>query len=146
MAAACGAESGWEYLLEKDALGPWAHSCRLDGGPALRAAAVRRRRGEAVGAAAALRGAARLIQNFRPPKRCVHWFTQKPFFEESWPVLFKRPPKKTLKLSNFFQLNGLLPLPGVDGLEAFSESPFEQHLHSLSTGVVIGSNLTIMIS
>jgi len=40
MAAACGAESGWQYHLEKDALGPWEHSCRIDGVMAALATAV----------------------------------------------------------------------------------------------------------
>ena len=66
MAAACGAESGWEYLLEKDALGPWAHSRRLDGVAALRAAAVRGCGGRGVGAGARARRARRLTQNFLP--------------------------------------------------------------------------------
>ena len=30
---------GWQYRLEKDALGPWEHSCRIDWGSAAHAAA-----------------------------------------------------------------------------------------------------------
>ncbi len=93
MAAACGAESGRVDLFEKDALGPRAHSCRMDGESALRAAAVRGCGGGAVGAGARARRARRLTQNFRPLSAvCTGLFGL--IFYESHPVRGVHPPPK----------------------------------------------------
>jgi hypothetical protein len=60
----CG-ESSWQYLLQKFALGPKAHSCPMDGVSAAHAAAVQRCGGGAVGGAR-LRARAADPQNFLP--------------------------------------------------------------------------------
>ena len=74
MAAACGAESGWEYLLEKDALGPWAHGCPIDGGWAAHAAAARGCGGGEVGGDAARALAPPPRPKIPTPKRSVYRF------------------------------------------------------------------------
>jgi hypothetical protein len=78
----------WQYYFQRAALGPWAHSCHIDGGSAPRTAAVRRRRGEAVGGRRSAPRRAHLTQNFRPLS-ALSTGSSRLIFHELGPVLIQ---------------------------------------------------------
>ncbi len=99
----------WQYHFQRAALGPWAHSCHIDGGSAPRTAAVRRRRGEAVGGRRSAPRRAHLTQNFRPLS-ALSTGSSRLIFHELGPVLIQvagLANSLTLTASVFFQV-GLL--------------------------------------